>query len=88
VDWYFHSYSSMGITSWCSRCTNEYYGKGKFNLIPMLGGLFMMEAKFGAKWRKHIPGGSKFIGRIKANMGAIDSMAGTDGGSVERGGSD
>jgi hypothetical protein len=62
---------------------NEYYGKGEFNLIPMLGGLFAMETKFGAKWRKHIPGGSKFIGRVKAVMGAINSMAGTDGGSVD-----
>ncbi len=42
-----------------------------------------MEKKFGAKWRKHIPGGSKFIGRIKAVMWTIEAMAETDGGSVE-----
>ena len=62
---------------------NEYYGKGDFNLTPMLGGLLAMEKKFGAKWRKHIPGGSKFIGRIKAVMKAIERMAVTNGDSVE-----
>jgi hypothetical protein len=62
---------------------NEYYGKGDFKLIPILGGLLGMETKFGAKWRKHIPGGSKLIGRMKAVMQAIELMAGTDGSSVE-----
>jgi hypothetical protein len=41
-----------------------------------------MEQKFGVKWRKHIKGGSKFIGRIKAVMGAIAHMATMDGGSM------
>jgi hypothetical protein len=61
---------------------NEYYGKGDFNVIPITGGLHAMEQKFEAKWRKHIKGGSKFIGRMKAVMGAISRMATTDGGSV------
>jgi len=62
---------------------NEYYGKGDFNLIPISGGLLAMEKKFGAKWRKHIPGGSKFIGRMKAVMRAIENMARSDEGSVD-----
>ena len=62
---------------------NEYYGKGGFKLIPMLGGLLAMEKKFGAKWRKHISGGSKLIGRMKAVMKAIELMGRTEGGSVE-----
>jgi hypothetical protein len=50
----------------------------------MLGGLFAIEKKFGAKWRKDVLGGSKFIGRIKAVvMRAIELMADTDGGSME-----
>ena len=42
-----------------------------------------METKFGAKWRKHISGGSKLIGRVKAVMKAIENMAGNVGGSVD-----
>jgi hypothetical protein len=61
---------------------NEYYGKGNFNVIPITGGLHAMEQKFGAKWRKHIKGGFKFVGGIKAVMGAIARMATADGGSV------
>jgi hypothetical protein len=61
---------------------NEYYGKGDFNVIPIIGGLQAMEQKFGAKWRRHIKGGSKLIGRMKAVMGAIARMATVDGGSV------
>jgi hypothetical protein len=61
---------------------NECYGKGDFNVILITGGLHAMKQKFGAKWRKHIKGGSKFIGRIKAVMGAIVRMGTTDGDSV------
>jgi hypothetical protein len=61
---------------------NEYYGKGDFNVIPITGGLHVMEQTFGAKWRNHILGGSKFIGWTKAVMGAIALMATMDGGSV------
>ena len=42
-----------------------------------------METKFGAKWRKHILGGSKLIGRMKAVMKAIENMAGNVGGSMD-----
>jgi hypothetical protein len=62
---------------------NEYYGKDEFKEKPILGGLLGMETKFGAKWRKHISGGSKLIGRVKAVMKAIENMAGNVGGSVD-----
>ncbi len=62
---------------------DEYYGLGKFEGVPISGGLFGMEDKFGAKWRKRVRGGAKHMSRLKAVMRAIGDMSASEGGSLE-----
>jgi hypothetical protein len=63
---------------------NEYYGLGDFEGVPISGGLFAMDDRFGAKWRKSVRGGAKHMSRLKAVMRAIADMSALEGGSLDR----
>jgi hypothetical protein len=57
---------------------------GDFEGVPISGGLFAMDDRFGAKWRKSVRGGAKHMSRLKAVMRAIADMSALEGGSLDR----